>query len=476
MIHKEYALVFVVVLLFCAQGIQAGTRMEVSPSLTVSEKYSTNVNLDEDDEQESWISTISPGLTLSWLGKRFTSNITYAPSFVYYDHDESNSTIRHKGIFNTQMQPSKYVSLSLSDTFTWTDQARTVQNATGDGQGIGLIDQETDFEDTYYTNTASAAIDVSPWRSTDFGVQYNNALREEREPYVRHTASEYQEYRFGPKDRVRTAYRYRQVDSRYEDTDDSQSHRPSLNLDYWLSDHLGLENSASYTRTTYSGDNGGANDDFQEVSGSSRLVRAFSRHFSGSLVYSHTYHDFDEEGEGDYHIYNPAVGIDWDIAENSYVKTDIGYFYRRITEDNATREDQRGLTADGEVGTAWRVKRGSLSLTGSTGYDEDYQGAENLGFSVFYQAQADAEYQLTEKLGLFAEADLRRDEYLDQEPERTDTRQSYNAGVRYSLTRWLSLTLRNSFRQLDSDEEDREYTEYRSILSLSFAPRPYRID
>ena len=480
MIPRIAPLAICVVLLFCAQAIQAGTRLEVAPSLTLSEKYSTNVNLDEEDEQEAWISSVSPGLTFSWLGKRFSSSITYAPSFVYYDHDESNSTIRHKGIFNTQLKPSKYVDVSLRDTFTWTDQALSDQNATRDGRdgrGIGLIDQETDFEDTYYTNTASAEIDVSPWRSTDFGVSYRNYLREEREPYVSHTASGYNEYRFGAKDKVRAGYSYRQIDSRYEGTDDSQRHSPSLELDYWFTDHVGLENTGSYTRTTYSGTNGTDQDDFQEVSGSSRLVREFSRHFTGSLVYSHTYHYSDEEGEGDYHIYNPAVGIDWDITQNSYLRTDVGYFYRDVVdEDESSRDDESGLTADGEIGTAWRVKRGSLSLTGSTGYDEDYQGAENLGFSVYYQAEATADYQLTEHLGLFAGADVRQDDYLDQEPERTDRRQTYNAGVRYSLTRWLSLSLRNSYRQLDSDDEEREYKEYRSTLSLSFAPRPYRID
>ena len=477
MIRKIYAFGICVVFLLCAQGVQAGTRLEVAPSLTLSEKYSTNVNLDEEDEKDSWVSSVSPGLTFSWLGKRFSSSITYAPSFVYYDHDESNSTIRHKGVFNTQLKPSKYVDISIRDTFAWTDQTLSDRNETGDGRGIGLIDQETDFQDTYYTNTASAEIDVSPWRTTDFGVSYRNSLREEREPYVSHTASGYYEYRFGPKDKVRAGYSYRELNSRYEDTDDSQSHSPSLAHDHWFTDHLGLETTGSYTRTTYSGKNGTEQDDYQELSGSSRLIREFSKHFSGSLVYSHTYHYSDEDDEGNYHIYDPAVGIDWDITQNSYLKTDVGYFYRDVVdEDESNREDEQGLSADGEIGTAWRVKRGSLNLTGSTGYDQDYQGAENLGFSVYYQAEATADYQLTEDFSFFAGADLRQDDYRDQDPERTDRRQSYNAGVRYSLTRWLSLSLRNSYRQMDSDDEDQEYKEYRSTLSLSFAPRPYRID
>ena len=477
MIQKKYVLLFVAGLLFCAQIVQAGTRLEVAPTLTLSEKYSTNINLDEEDEQEAWVSVVSPGLTFSWLGKTFSSHLTYAPSFVYYDHDESNSTIRHRGVFETQMQPSKYVQVSVSDTFEWTDQALADRNATRDGRGIGLIDQETDFDDTYYTNAASAQIDVSPWRTTDFGVSYRNYLREEREPFVSHTASGYQEYRFGPKDKVRANYRYREIDSRYEETDDSRRHTPSLELDYWFRDHLGLENTGRYTRTTYSGTNGTENDDYQELYGSSRLVREFSRHFSGSLIYSHTYHYSDEEDEGDYHIYNPALGLDWDISDYSYVRMDIGYFYRDVVdEDASSRDDDQGLTADGELGTGWRVKRGSINLTGSAGYDEDYQGAENLGFSVYYQAEATGNYQLTEDFSLFAGADVRQDDYRDQDPERTDRRQSYNAGMRYSLTRWLDLTFRNSYRRMDSDDEEQEYKEYRSVLSLSFAPRPYRID
>jgi hypothetical protein len=235
-----------------------------------------------------------------------------------------------------------------------------------------------------------------------------------------------------------------------------------------------LENTARYDRTTYPE---GGQDDFHDWFGRTRLVRSFTRHFQGSILYSHTYHDFDEDQDQDYHIYNPAVGLDWDITENSYVRADIGYFYRDVLdEEEGNEDDDDGITVDGEIGTVFEVKRGSLNLQGSAGYDQDYQGAENLGFSIFYQASAIGEYQLTEELGVFLRADYRQDEYLDQQPERTDQEQDYSAGLRYSVTRWLSFTLQNTFRRLDSDDEEREYKENRTSLSMTIAPRPYRID
>jgi hypothetical protein len=472
--RKLYLIWAVGLVLLMAVQTQAATRLELSPSLTLSEQYSTNVQFDEEDEESAWISIISPGITLSWFGKTFSTNLTYAPGFTLYDHDESNSTVRHRGTFSATIQPSQYVDISLRNSFERTDLAFYSENATEGETRIDLIERDQEFDDPYYTNTARAGIDVHPTKNTDFGADYRNTIREEREPYTLNQAGGYLENRFGDQDRIRLGYRFLHIDSRDPQTEDSRSHTPSLNLDYWFTEHWGLENTARYERAVFP-DN--EQDDFNDWFGRMRLVRAFSKHFRGSILYSHTYHDFDEDQEQDFQVYNPAVGIDWDITEMTSLTADVGYFYRDIMDEEfGDEEDEDGLTLDGGLDTEWRVKRGYLQLTGSGGYDQNYQSAENLGFSIFYQASAIGEYQLTEELGLFVEASYRWDKFLDEEPERTDEEQNYSAGLRYALTRWLSFTLQNTYRRLDSDEERREYKENRTSLSMTIAPRPFRID
>ncbi len=65
--------------------------VELVPRIFVEEKYDDNIYLSDGDEEEDWITTVSPGLHLSYKQRSVDADIDYALRFQFYaDHTEEN--------------------------------------------------------------------------------------------------------------------------------------------------------------------------------------------------------------------------------------------------------------------------------------------------------------------------------------------------------------------------------------------------
>lgn len=64
-------------------------------SLTVSERYTSNLSLDHSDEVSSFITTVSPGFSLNRQGARVQSNINYSMNILNYSANEGDDDLRH---------------------------------------------------------------------------------------------------------------------------------------------------------------------------------------------------------------------------------------------------------------------------------------------------------------------------------------------------------------------------------------------
>ncbi len=62
------------------------------PRVTLSEEYTDNLDLTEDDTESDVITTIQPGFTISALGQSRGLNLSYDPSYSWYaEHGENNT-------------------------------------------------------------------------------------------------------------------------------------------------------------------------------------------------------------------------------------------------------------------------------------------------------------------------------------------------------------------------------------------------
>jgi len=172
------------------------------------------------------------------------------------------------------------------------------------------------------------------------------------------------------------------------------------------------------------------------------------------------------------------IGFDYSIAEDKTIAVDVGYFFQDYKEETDERDDDSGITANAIFEKTFR--RGSVSLTGSTGYFGAYLGAEDLGLSIYYEAGLEADYNLTRRITGDIFGSYRQDKYEDLDPVRRDKTTIGGAGLSYTYERWLSSNINfiiraeYSYRNFDSNIET-DYVENRGILSITLTrSQPYR--
>lgn len=427
-----------------------------TPSFTLSEEYTDNADLSSGDgggrtgrggreEESDWITVLSPAVSLEVTGRTRSLSLHYAPGFVYYAKNEDDSTVRHNLNLAYAEQLAKHWNVTLTDTFTRTEEPYTVREP---------VFTREDVEER-------------PLRREE-------TLRRERRPYYENATRVGFTRQFGPADFVRLGYIFSFLENDDPTVEDNRRHRPSVGVTYWFQPHLGVDSEFSYERGDFSG--GEETDATSEATnryrGSARLIRNFTQHLNGFIGYTHTVMDEEGEGADDYTVYEPFVGFDYAVSEDTFMTLSIGYFYQDSDQD----EDESGLTASGDIARNWRFRRGSVRLSGGTGYDETFFGAENLGFTYYYQAQLSGAYAFSKRMNGTASLDLRRDEYLNEDPERKDNTATFGSSLSYVLRPWLLMNFHYTYRNLDSNLGEEDYDENRVMLSFTVRPsHPYKV-
>ncbi|MDZ7761103.1 MAG: outer membrane beta-barrel protein [Desulfovermiculus sp.] len=420
---------------------QASYRTTLHPSVSVSQEYTDNVDQVDDDLKESeWITVISPSLALDVVGKTKGFNLSYTPGFTFYADRDENDTVRQSASLNAWAQPAKHLDLRWNNAFTRTEEPYEVEPLPLDLEDLPRLEPE------------------------DF------TFRRDRAPRSSYTSRINLGYQFGPKDKANLGYRFRSVWDESPTAEDSIEHSPFLNISYWLSPQWGTEYSAEYTRGEFSGDTDTDDtDSFDEYTASVRLIRKFSKFVDGYMQYKHTI--FNNHGESeDYQIFDPSVGMSWRFAQDGNLSLSLGY-YIKDNEDSDTDSD---VSISADISKGFDIsRRTSFRITGGSGYEQSYFGAENLGFTVFFQGRGRLTHQFTKRLGSDLSASYRRNEFLDQTPEREDNIYDFQVGLSWQVLRRISLRLSNTYRIVDSNLERDEYKENRIVLSITYTPKPF---
>lgn len=439
---KIYLFITIAAILFTASNA-AAFRMTFSPRISLTEEYTDNFFLTEDNEEDEYITIISPGFTVELLGQSKGAEISYDPEYVMYNEYSDYDGWRHLATFYGWLDMTRNTRLDIRDAFFKTDDPnpRAIDDPGGGEDPIIPADTTgRDGRETYYTNAASARLT----------------------------------HRFGQLDFFYIEYAHRILRNDDTQLEDSTAHNPSAGLTYWFPAQFGLELVASYTRGEFERSDefsGSPSDDYDQWNGRLRLTKRFSQNLDVFLEYAHTNMDYDGNTE-DYQIYNPLIGLDYSITTNTSLSLDVGYFVRDFEES----ESESGLTANGALTQTFR--NGFITLTGSTGYNEYRLGAENLGFSTFYEIGCEAEYSFTRQFTGDIGASYREEIYEDPEPERKDITRMAGAGLTYESEAWswLSLRLEYSYREVDSSEDGEDYVENRAFFRITISPdEPFRI-
>ncbi len=420
---NAYLLLILILLLLNTQASYSQTHMELTTSLSLSEEYDDNLDLDDSNEQSDYVTMLSPSVNFSLLSQHTQLGLEYTPSFVWYSEETEDNTVRHSARLTLSLELAERFRLDLSDTYVYSDDPL---EETEDIQGA------RDSRNTYKRNSGDISLT----------------------------------YLFGPENTLSVGYRNSSLENEDEDEDDGRSQSPYATLSYQINIKNRIELEYEYSREDFWRENASpadpAEDDSYGHGPAIRYIYSFTQHTTGILAYNFTTRNY-EGIEEDYKVHDGSIGFEHAFSPSYSISAGAGYFIQK----NAYSSDETGVTYDAAM--TRQFERGSINIGGSGGWDETTLQADSTGFTRYWSTIVSADYQIMEPLTAYATGSFRHDKEDDR---RYDT-MGGSCGLSWTFLRWFSLALDYTYAERDDDLTADSYTDNRVSLTLT-ASRLYR--
>lgn len=399
--------------------VESAAEIRFQPRVSAGVEYTDNVFLTHKDTEEDFIYSVSPGMTLSLVGRHTELSLSYDPSYAHYEKETRDDYWQHAANGRLFTQLSRTANFQVSHTYLRTENL---------------------FSDEDYT------------------------LRRGQAPYDRHTTSASYVQEFGRDNQFSLSYTHSFLENEDPTLEDSATMSPAAEIIYWFGPRWGIEAKAVYRQTDYD-----TSEDFYNWSGTMQVNRRFSRHLTSFVNFGYTAQTYDENSE-DFDVYDMGAGFTYDIDSTSTLQMAVNYFIRDY--DDGKNVDGVPVTID----YTKQFKRGRMGISTGGGYETTSATAENLGFYTYYFARIDGQYDFYERLYGGIDLMARRIEYQDQSPEFKDDIGRARAYVAYRLFTWLSVQLEYNLRAVESELHSRDYVENSGMLRFTATtPQPFRM-
>ncbi len=457
--YQRLTLIISVVLsaLFFSTPVFARMVTQMTPTLTITEEYSDNYFQDADNTQEEYITSFGLGFSVGFLNKTSKIYLGYNPEYKVYKNLDDRDGLYHNASLDSEFNLTKYTNLYANLAYT----SDSDNEAGNSWENTASISGDSQL-------TKNTGVNLSQTYSRSYDQQDRTGDYSERET---HRTSAGISNQFGEKDRMGLNFIYQFNDYDEQDEDAYKEYTPSGFITYWLTPLDGIESNFSFEKKDFENPTSN-NDDMDTYEGDIRYIRTYSKHFDGFVKYRHTYSQRDS---GDHTIYHPSVGFDWDVTEDSGISLGIGVLVSEWDNDNDDSVDPF-LEID-----AYKVfdfsRRGSLSITGSSGYDESSDDAASLGYHVYYRAGFQLNYKLQKRLSSYVNGSYQTEDYKEDAADRKDTTTSVGGGLSWDPLKWLRFNLSYTYTDFNTDTDERgDYTENSGEFSVSFIPQqPVRV-
>lgn len=389
---------------------------EFIPSISVAEQYDDNVYLNNTNKKSDYMTSISPSAEFWVRSEKKNLSLRYTPSFVKYAEESQNDTIRHSGALTYLQDITEHIQFNLRDIFLRSEQPI---EETEDVQGI----------------------------------------RRTRNTYIRNNVVTSLSYVFGSENRLEGGYNHSLLKNEDVTIDDSVIQNPYARLTYWFDVQNGFECNYRFTRADFwRDDDSNSGDDYRGHSLGIKYKRRFRPHTIGVFGYDYTTRRFEGDSE-DYNIHEGSIGLDHAFSEFLTLSARTGYFIQK----NERSDNSSGFTYNFSLSK--RFKRGNWSIGGRGGWNEAYQEAERRGFTRFWSALGNVEYQLLESISGYGGASYRED--TEEEPDRSWTTLRSNLGIKWAFWKYFAVSLDYTYADRDDDVDTEDYTVNRIMLMLS---------
>ena len=440
-IHLWVILIVSVVTLLGSSAFAA--QFFFTPRAAVTQEYNDNIDLDRKDKKDDFITTVTVGGMLEWLGQLSGLRLSYDPGFSFYADNDEYDGWRHNLMGSAWHNFSQQTRLDLLNYFLYTKDP-LANNDVEDDQGNIIVrgNDRRRERDTYFTNQARARL------THQFGME-NSTFAQFRHGLVK-----------------------------YDDPteEDSQEFSPSAGVTYWFSTWTGIELGGDYIRGLYDESD---SSDFNNYMARMRLNQRFSPRNGIYGEYKQIFRDFDESGisaqgeeENDYLVYAPSVGIFYQFDKDLTASLGAGFFYQQIQNGN----DQQGPFLSGNINKLWDYQRWNIRTRASSGIDSQDFSGDNQGFERYAQLELIGRYDFTRDL--FGDCSLRYrySDYINSEDDEIDHRYTADAGLGYRVTRWMTLRFGYQFNKLDAVNSTDDFDQHRVYATITLEPdQPWKL-
>ena len=396
----------------------AHARWSVTPRLYLEEQYDDNIFLTEMNEQDDFITTISPGIDLKYQTPTTMLDLDYElRRSLYNDFSELDFT-GHRARAEARKDFSPRFSAGISEFF---------------------IRSEDPIE-----LTGIAVFERPSIRAGD------------RNRYTRNVVEPEMTYRFAENSAIRLRYRNIALRNKAEDVADQDQDAVNALLTYRLNIHTGLEFFYEYIDQTYDPTippEPPRNFEGNELRG--RYTYYFNPRTSAFVEYRLYDRDFERQAADfvDYKVHDPRAGFSHELYESVSVSASAGYALR----DSSAGDDEGALS--GRLDLTGRYKRLTGDVYGEIGFADDFLSAENLGFNEFWRVGFNGTYQLAQRLWADGFFYFQREKFIDL--NRRDELRSVQGTLNYQILEWLFASLEYRHSERDSNIPFESYTDNR---------------
>ncbi len=453
-----------------AAGVAQSAQLTFTPRISMTEEYNDNIDLTRTNKMSDWITTVSPGGTLEWLGQVAGLRVSYDPAYSWYaDHDQFNSW-SHRASGAVWYDYSRATRFSANNYFVYTKDPLSQDLAQGSLPGTTT---------TTGTTTGSGAFTgvTTPGQTGPILIQGNDKSRGNSTYYTNY-ANARMDHQFGPENKAYAQMGYGLA--KYDDPtqDDGQWFTPAAGMSYWFSTWNGVDLDVAYTRGLYESNN---TSNFNNYDGRLRYNHRISQLTGLYGEYHQIYRQWDDptdtfttagQLQQDYLVYAPSVGVFHQFDPTLTASVGVGYFYQQVKNGS----DQKGPFFQSDVNKFWDFERWSVRLRTASGIDSQDFSGDQQGFERYVLAEGVARYFFTRDF--FGDTGLRFrfSDFLNSENNEKDFRYTFDVGLGYQMTRWATVRVGYAFNKLDAMNSTDDYEQNRYYVTLTLSPdQPWRL-
>ncbi len=393
-------------------SINSWAAFEIHPRLLVEEEFNDNIFLDSNNQEDDWITTVAPGITLTYESRSIEASIDYSLDYRFYQNNEDENLDNFRDVQRADASAlffsGRPFTLLLSETIS-----REAIDARDDNEFNDIENRSTVYHSAV---TPEYRLQLTSTFSTVFGYIYD---------------------------------RLDYVDGRGHD---SEEHQGRVSLVKLLSAH-----SEVYARYSYvvhqSRETADEYDQHDYTLGlNQQLGGRTSATFEGG--YSEVEYDSGYETDGT----NWLVDITYQLSEPMTLSMGYSQDFTTTVEDGMTESQQSNFGAF--------FTKESLSLSGELFWNNsDYVRLDREDEA--YGIRVDVSKPLARTLSINFDTEYEIAEYTDITNEKVDR---FTAGVylNYEYRRFLA-SLGYRYRINESDLDANDYTN--NIVTLSATVR-----